>query len=111
MRSVHISHDAYFLKTSVYITQKKPDHPIHPNSLSNLRHTTKSLSPASTEAAHEVIRRISTKTVPAIRTDTLSLLLGLCDFLFELGGAGVDELELGKLGVEDADNFCQLQSS
>jgi hypothetical protein len=111
MRFAHILHGSCLHKTSVYITQKSLILQFIPDTLPNLRHTTKSLRPASTEATHEVIRRISTKTVPAIRTDTLGLFLGLSDFLFELGGTGVDELELGELGVEDADDLCQLQSS
>jgi hypothetical protein len=91
-------------------TQKKPNRlnfPKKPKIV--LRNTTEALRPASTEAAHEVIRRISTESVPAICADALGFLLSLGDFLFELGGAGVDELELGELGVEDADDLCQLR--
>lgn len=71
----------------------------------NLRHTTKTLCPPSTETAVKVLCRIRAQAVPAIVTDTLSFALGLCDFFLELRGSGVDELELCELGVEDADDL------
>jgi hypothetical protein len=73
-----------------------------------LRRTAKTLRPAATETPVKVFGGISAQAVPAIGTDALCFLLGLGDLVLQLRGTRVDELELGELGVEDADNLCEL---
>jgi hypothetical protein len=73
-----------------------------------LRCTAKALRPAATETPVKVFGGICAQAVPAIGTDALCFLLGLGDLVLQLRGTRVDELELGELGVEDANNLCEL---
>jgi hypothetical protein len=74
----------------------------------SLRNTTKPLRPSTAEAPVEVLRRVRAKSLPAIGTSAVRLLLRLGDLFLKLRGAGVDELELRELGVEDANDLCEL---
>jgi hypothetical protein len=72
------------------------------------RNPTKALCRApSTHTIHEIGARIRTKAIPPIRANTLTLPLRLVDVILELLGARVDELELSKLSIEDADDLCE----
>jgi hypothetical protein len=95
---------------SAYHTPLLEQYSIHPCLLNNttLRHATKALRPAATEAPVKVLGGICAQTVPAIGTDALSFLLGLGDLVLQLRGTRVDELELRQLGVEDANDLCKL---
>lgn len=75
----------------------------------NLLDASKSFRPSTPEATHKIVRRIRAESMPAIRTNTLCLLLCLVDFLPQRSGARINELELGKLCVEDADDLGQLR--
>lgn len=70
--------------------------------------TTIPLHPVTTETPVEVICRVCTQAVPAVGADSAALFLRLGNLLLQLRGAGVDELELRELGVEDADDLCEL---
>lgn len=72
----------------------------------SLRMTTVPLHRVSAEAPVEVIRRVCAEAVPAVGADSAGLFLRLVDLVLQLRGAGVNELELGELGVEDADDLC-----
>lgn len=66
------------------------------------------LNPIATEAPVEVICRVCTQTIPSVGANSTALLLRLVDLLLQLRSAGVDELELRELGVEDADDLGEL---
>lgn len=70
--------------------------------------TTVPLDPIAAEAPVKIIRRIGTQSIPAVGANSTALLLCLVDLLLQLRGAGVNELKLRELGVEDANNLCKL---
>jgi hypothetical protein len=74
----------------------------------HLRVTAVTLRPVAAEAPVEIFGRIRAQSVPAICTDNAAFLLRLADLLLQLRGTGIDELELRELGVEDADDLCEL---
>ena len=73
-----------------------------------LRVTAVALRPVAAEAPVEVLGWICAQAIPAICTNNAAFLLCLADLLLQLRGTGVDELELRELGVEDADDLCEL---
>ena len=66
------------------------------------------LDPVAAEAPVKVVCWICAQAIPAVCADRSALLVGLVDFVLQLRGAGVDELELRELRVEDADDLCKL---
>jgi hypothetical protein len=74
---------------------------------SHLRHPTKPLGSPAPKAPIEVLGRIASQPTPPIRAYALALLLRAVDFLLQLHGARVDELELRKLAVKHTDHLRQ----
>lgn len=72
------------------------------------RNTTKPIRPSTPKTPIKICTRIRAQAIPAIRANMLRVLLRLSNLRLQLRCAGVDELELGELRVEDADDFGEL---
>jgi hypothetical protein len=57
------------------------------------------------DTVHEVGGGVGAEPVPAVRAHTLAFPLSLVDVVLELLGARIDELELRKLSVENANDL------
>lgn len=60
----------------------------------HLRYTAETVASTTPVASVEIIGRVCAKSIPAICTNALALLLCLGNLLLQLRGARIDELEL-----------------
>lgn len=70
--------------------------------------STIALASVPTETPIKVVRRVGAEAIPATGAHCAAFLLRLVDFILQLRGARVNELELRELSVEDADDLCEL---